>query len=99
MPDTVFAETMVLVKARLGAGPAIELGKRIRDSSLFLVVTLTADDYDRVWDIFSRYDDKEWSYIDCSILALARQLNIINVFGFDHHFDQMAELTRVPNNA
>ena len=35
LPDTVFAETMVLVKTRLGFDPAVELGERIINSSHF----------------------------------------------------------------
>lgn len=96
LPDTVFAETMVLSKARLGAKPAVELGNRIMESPHFLVVYLTAEDRRITWDIFSRYTDKDWSYVDCSILAVARRLQVSEVFAFDHHFDQMAELTRVP---
>lgn len=96
VPDTVFAETMVLIKARLGARPAVDLGDRIRESRQFLLVPLTPDDHEATWTIFSRYTDKDWSYVDCSTFAMSRRLNIPNVFAFDHHFDQMVELARVP---
>jgi predicted nucleic acid-binding protein len=33
VPETVFIETMVLVKARLGARPAVELGTRLTAST------------------------------------------------------------------
>lgn len=96
VPDTVFAETMVLTKARLGARRAVDFGERVLRSSHFLIVYLTADDRNSTWNIFSRYLDKDWSYVDCSILAIARRLQISQVFTFDHHFDQMPQLTRVP---
>ncbi len=96
VPDTVFVETMTLIKARLGVKPAVDLGTRVRASSVFVLVPLTAADYEATWGIFSRYTDKEWGYVDCSILAVARRLSVLTVFAFDHHFDQMAELTRVP---
>ncbi len=96
LPDTVFVETMVLSKARLGVKPAVELGNRIMESPHFLIIYLTAEDRCTTWDIFSRYTDKDWSYVDCSILAVARRLQTSEVFAFDHHFDQMAELARVP---
>lgn len=73
LPDTVFVETMVLTKARLGAKPAVELGNQIMESSQFLVVYLDTEGRRVTWDIFSRYTDKDWSYVDCSILALARR--------------------------
>jgi predicted nucleic acid-binding protein len=96
LPDTVFSETMVLTKARLGAKPAVELGDRVMKSSHFQIIRLTDEDLRDTWDIFSRYLDKDWSYVDCSILALARRLGVFEIFAFDHHFDQMIELTRVP---
>lgn len=96
LPETVFIETMVLTKARLGAGPAVELGNRIMASTYFPLLYLTMEDRQATWEIFSRYTDKDWSYVDCSILALARRLEVAEVFTFDRHFDQMAGLTRVP---
>lgn len=96
LPETVFIETMVLVKTRLGAGPAVELGNRIMASTHFPLLYLTMEDRQAIWEIFSRYTDKDWSYVDCSILVLARRLGVTEVFTFDRHFDQMAGLTRVP---
>ncbi len=94
--ETVFIETMVLTKARLGAKPAVELGNRIMASTRFPILYLTAEDRRITWEIFSRYTDKDWSYVDCSILAAARRLQVSQVITFDRHFDQMAELMRVP---
>jgi predicted nucleic acid-binding protein len=96
LPDTIFSETMVLTKARLGIKPAVDLGERLKASSHFQIVYLTPEDHQLIWEIFSRYLDKDWSYIDCSLLALARRLKVSEVFTFDHHFSQMPEITRVP---
>jgi predicted nucleic acid-binding protein len=96
LPDTIFSETMVLTKARLGIKPAIDLGERLMASSRFQIVYLTHEDRQLTWEIFRRYTDKEWSYVDCSVLALARRLQVFKVFTFDHHFNQMAEIVRVP---
>lgn len=96
VPETIFAETMTLTKARLGAPPAITLGERLRRSQRFILLPLNDLDRENTWMIFTRYGDKAWSYVDCSVLAVARRLAIGDVFAFDHHFDQMAELRRVP---
>ena len=96
LPETVFVETMVLTKARLGSKSAIELGDKVMTSSHFLIAYLTTEDRLTTWDIFRRYTDKEWSYVDCSILAVARRIQVMDVFAFDRHFDQMTEITRVP---
>ncbi len=95
--EPIFAETMTLVKARLGTKPAIMLGERIFISAMFQLVSLPENEQQAIWSIFRRYDDKDWSYADCSILAVAQHLNISSVFSFDHHIEQMAELKRVPS--
>ncbi len=96
LPETIFIETMVLVKSRLGADAAVMLGERLQSSPHFSIVNFTNEDRQLTWNIFSRYSDKELSYVDCSLFAVARRLKIFEVFAFDHHFKQMAELTLLP---
>ena len=96
IPEFIFAEAMTLVKARLGAAAAIQLGQHIHESDQFHLVPLSDKERQATWALFSRYDDKAWSYADCSLVSLAQQLQITAVFSFDHHIDQMPELTRVP---
>ena len=96
LPETVFVETMVLIKARINAQRAINVGQSLMKSERFTIVPLDEKYRQETWNIFVRYSDKQWSYVDCSILALARQMQIKHVFAFDHHFNQMAELQREP---
>jgi predicted nucleic acid-binding protein len=96
VPDTVFSEAMTTIKRRLGAAAAVKVGHQLRKSVRFRPYRLTDDDERATWDIFSRYTDKEWRYVDCSLLALAQRLKIAAVFSFDHHFEQMPGVTRVP---
>lgn len=72
LPELIFAEAMTLVKARLGAVAAIELGARIQESLIFEVVDLNRSTRETTWEIFSHFSDKDWSYADCAILAVAR---------------------------
>lgn len=96
VPETIFVETMVLTKARLGSEAAVILGERLRDSHHFLVEPLTVADKLLTWEIFSRYTDKDWSYVDCSIWAVGQRLQLAQVFSFDHHLTQMAGIQRIP---
>ncbi len=96
LPETVFIETMVLVKGRLGARPAVELGTRLLDSSQFVVLPWTREERQATWKIFSRYVDKNWSYVDCSLVAAARRMRVYKIFTFDQYFDQMPEIKRAP---
>ena len=40
--------------------------------------------------IFERFNqDKKWSFTDCTSKVLMERLGIVEVFSFDHHFEQM----------
>ncbi len=57
--DTIFAETMTLVKIPLGASLAINLGREILAGAPFRFHRLTDDEQAETWSIFSRSTDKE----------------------------------------
>ena len=44
LPEPVFIETMLLVKARQGADPAVELGNRLMSSSRYQLLHLIDED-------------------------------------------------------
>lgn len=89
LTEWVFVETMNLTKARLSPDRAIALGQQLKASRAFYWLVLTDADKQATWDIFEQYQDKDWSYVDCSLLAVARRLEIKRIFAFDHHFQQM----------
>ena len=94
LTEWIFIETMNLTKARLGPEHAIEFGRQLKASKAFYPLILTDQDKHATWDIFERHQDKQWSYVDCSTLAVAQRLSLRRVFAFDHHFTQMGlELT------
>lgn len=89
LTEWIFVETMNLTKARLGPAHAIAFGRQLKASQLFFHVVLNDSDKQMTWEIFEKYNDKEWSYVDCSLLAVARRLTLRRVFTFDRHFQQM----------
>jgi predicted nucleic acid-binding protein len=89
LTEWVFVETMNLTRVRLGPRYAIEFGRQLKASKAFYHLILSDIDKRTTWDIFETYDDKAWSYVDCSLLAVARRLKLRRIFAFDHHFVQM----------
>ena len=89
LTEWVFVETMNLTKARLGPTYAIDFGRRLKASQTFHFLPLTDRDKQATWEIFEMYHDKLWSYVDCSLLAVAQRLSIRRIFAFDDHFRQM----------
>jgi len=96
LADVVFAETMTLLKARLGAGVAVRVGIELRRNPLYRWTALDEEGECATWEVFQRYADKEWPYTHCALFALARRLDIPQVFAFADHFDQMPGIVRVP---
>jgi hypothetical protein len=43
---------------------------------------------DQAWEVFARYDDKDFSFTDCTSFAVMQQLGITTTFAFDEHFEQ-----------
>ncbi|GAB4544405.1 MAG: PIN domain-containing protein [Anaerolineae bacterium] len=87
--DYLLDETATWIKARFGPKRAIEFGRKLRSSDFCRYHVLTAEDEAATWAIFEKYDDKAWSYTDCSCLAVMQQLNITEILSLDSHFRQM----------
>ncbi len=89
MTNHVFGELMTLARKRAGGEMSVKVGERIQRSARFRVVHLSPADEKQVWEIFSRYLDKEWSWVDCGLFHLGRETALWEVFAFDKHFAQM----------
>lgn len=96
LADVVFSETMTLLRARLSSALAIRVGKELRANPYYAWVWLGQPGEQATWSIFEGYADKDWSYTDCALLALARREGVSHIFAFDQHFSQMPELRLVP---
>jgi predicted nucleic acid-binding protein len=88
--ETVFDEFVTWIRAKVSVADSIHVGRILREEHLYVNVS-DADDA-ATWEAFCRYDDKPWSYTDCSILAMAHKLGISEVFTFDVHIRQMEGL-------
>jgi predicted nucleic acid-binding protein len=87
--DYVLDETVTVVKKRYGYESAVRLGRMLRASDFCRYLILTPEDEAATWAIFEKYEDKAWSYTDCSCLAVMQRLRISEVLSLDAHFRQM----------
>ncbi len=55
-------------------------------------VSLSTTEDQATWEAFCQYDDKFWSYTDCSLLIMASRLKVPYVVAFDEHIRQMSGL-------
>ncbi len=84
----VLNEILTLLKARLGPSVAIPFGQKLWNQEVASLVRITEKDEERAWGIFEQYEDKGFSFTDCTSFALMERLEINTAFVFDDHFVQ-----------
>jgi len=92
--ESVFDETVTWFRTKVSPRDSILVGRVLREEHRYR--HLSDDDDNATWEAFRQYDDKLWSYADCSILVMTRRLGIRQVFTFDEHIRQMIGLGVIP---
>lgn len=93
--EYVLVETMTLLRARGFSPLAVQFRDALDKSVVFSLHHSTPELEIATYDVFRRYHDKEWSYVDCAILATSKAIDVSAVLSLDHHIDQMG-LQRLP---
>lgn len=92
----IFDEVLTLVKLRMGYHVAINLGQKLLNQDVAGLVRLTKADESRAWGIFVQYEDKGFSFTDCTSFAIMERLKINTAFVFDDHFIQYGKFIVIP---
>jgi predicted nucleic acid-binding protein len=87
--DYVIDETLTLISGRLGRMKAVAYGDWVLRSPLVKVIRIDLDQWDQAWGMFQRYDDKDFSFTDCTSFVVMQQYKLVDAFTFDRHFEQM----------
>jgi uncharacterized protein len=83
----VLAETYTLIRFKVGHNAAVEFMKKF-DQTGIKVLRVSEAIEDTAKSIFTRYDDKEFSFVDCTSFALIDHHRLDHAFAFDGHFRQ-----------
>ena len=94
--DYIVDETLTLLRARGERTRALLLGEGFFNARLAEIYTLDKMDIALAWEVFKRFDDKDWSFTDCASKAVIERLGIQQAFAFDHHFEQFGTVRVVP---
>lgn len=94
--DYVVDETLTLLRVRGEKQRALQLGMKFFHDGLAQIHKITSADLTLAWDTFQQFDDKNWSFTDCTSKVVMEQLNITVAFAFDHHFHQFGTVQVVP---
>ena len=85
----VFSETITLIRYRIGHEAARSFGQKLKESSFARMVSVTAADEERAWEIFCKYRDQDFSFVDCTSFAVIERMKLSTAFAFDRHFSVM----------
>lgn len=96
LTDYIVDELLTLAIARGDKQFALVVSKKVRELFSASVRKITEDDFNKAWNIFDNYHDKEWSLTDCASYVFIERTDIKTAFAFDPHFDQFANVVRVP---
>ena len=94
--DYIIDETLTLLRARGERKRALVLGARFFHHGLADIHKITSTDLTLAWTTFEQFDDKNWSFTDCTSKVVMEQLSINVAFAFDHHFHQFGTIQVVP---
>ena len=94
--DYVIDETLTLLRARGERKRALLLGTRFFHHDLAEIHKVTSADLTLAWETFEQFDDKNWSFTDCTSKVVMEQLGVKVAFAFDHHFHQFGTIQVVP---
>jgi uncharacterized protein len=94
--DYVIDETLTLLRVRGERKRALALGTRFFDQKVVDIHKITAADLRLAWHTFQKFDDKNWSFTDCTSKVVIEQHGIEVAFAFDHHFHQFGRIQIVP---
>ncbi len=84
----VIWETVMLLNHRANHAKAVQFYERARRSFSLELVQITAQHEALAWEIYRRYDDKDFSAVDCTSFAVMKAFHMTTAFTLDTHFRQ-----------
>lgn len=87
--EYVLLETYTFLRRHGGLGAAVTFHETLAESALVKIVEITADIRDKAWEMFRKYEDKDFSFVDCTSLVVMQGHGLSHAFSLDEHFQQM----------
>ena len=83
----VLSETYTVIRSKVSHRAAVEFMKGFDQSGIRVVRVIEANEQ-TAKAIFIRYDDKDFSFVDCTSFVLIDRHKLDHAFAFDGHFRQ-----------
>lgn len=90
----ILLEAYTILSQRASKIQAIAFGNYIRKENPYTIVWIDRNLENDIWSIFKSIKDKNFSYVDASILAVIRKEKISHLLSFDTGFAQLQKSFR-----
>ncbi len=94
--DHVLSESLTLLRVRNEYPRSLLLGAYLMSWTSTELIHVTTHDIEQAWIIFSKFQDKAWSFVDCTSYVVMQRLGIREAISLDQHFHQMHGITVYP---
>jgi uncharacterized protein len=84
----VMAETITLIRRRVGLSEALQLDEAIASGKAVQLMWIDSASHRAAVQLMSTSKDKDWSVTDCSSFIVMGALGIKNAFAYDADFSQ-----------
>lgn len=85
----VLLETYTVLSQRASKKEAVAFGERLKKDSPYAIHWINKEFEEEIWKIFTLIKDKNFSYVDASILAVIKKEKITHLLSFDTDFVQL----------
>ena len=96
LTDYILDELLTLALFRVDKKFALLVSRKVRDLFSPDINKITEQDFNEAWEVFDSYQDKDWSFTDCTSYVFIKRSGILKSFAFDPHFDQFGVVVRQP---
>ncbi len=86
--DYILDESITIIRHTVSHKAAVAFGESIMNSGIVKIVRVTDETFFGSWEMFRQYDDKRFSFTDCTSFILMKMMGTRRAFTFDRHFRQ-----------
>jgi uncharacterized protein len=86
--DYVVDETLTMLRFRLGLAETEAWWRQLEDSFCLQWEYISVERAEKARAMFFRYNDKEYSFTDCTSFVVMQELRLREALTTDHHFRQ-----------
>jgi len=94
--DYIVDELLTLFRMRRQTQRATQWIAEVLSPGGVDLLRITPADFERAKHIYCAYADKQWSFTDCTSLAVMERTASSKAFAFDEHFRQFGSITVLP---